>query len=109
MKTINTYLIEKLRIDRNTEVDDNDAKVYEFFFRNMMKDMLWSNSEYEIFAENDKVTIKFTIDITSKDFSDTVEGIINRLNDRRMSGFMEVTYNPSQRKIYIKINKNEKN
>ena len=39
------------------------------------------------------------------DFSDTLDGINNRLKDRRMEDYMTVEYDQDKREIYIKIDK----
>lgn len=111
MNDLSQYIIEKLHLNKELEVDtkeNNNAEVFYNFFYHMMKDMQWYDNEYKIDAENDFVTIKFIITPKQKDFSDTLDGILNRLKDRKMEDYMIVSYNLSKKEIYIKIDIEQK-
>lgn len=108
MNNLKEYIIEKLHLNKDLDNDDankTSAEVFDKFFTHMMYDMSWYPNEYEIDAKEDFVTIKFKVKPTDKDFSDTLDGINNRLKDRRMEDYMTVEYDQDKREIYIKIDK----
>ncbi len=87
MKTIDTYISEKLiinkdSINKNSENPNSDLEKIDKHLRTMMFNMNWFGTEYKLEkVDNDTIRISFKINITEHDLNSTMTALKNRLRE----------------------------
>ena len=108
MKDINLYIIEKLHLNKDIEIESADADTFTEFFTNLMKECGYWANEFNIEIDGQELSIKFLIDVSVPDYTDTFRQLRGMLQEKNMLDNFEMHPNSRQNKIDITIRKNEK-
>lgn len=105
MKDINLYIIEKLHLNKDIEISKMDADEITELFTKLMRDCGYWGNEIKIEATETELTIKFLIDISVPDYTETFRQLRGMLKDKNLSDIFELHPNSRQNKIDITIHK----
>lgn len=108
MKDINLYIIEKLHLNKDIEIESADADVFTEFFSNLMKECGYWANEFNIEIDGQELSIKFLINISVHDYTETFRQVREMIQERNMLDNFKMKPNSRQNKIDITILKNEK-